>query len=434
MDSCPPCRTSPRREFLRIALGSSVAAGMATKFGVPFARAQQRPARAKACILLWMQGAQSQIDTWDLKPGTDTGGPFKEIETAAPELRICEHLPRTARQMDKVSIVRTLHSKDPNHDTASYYLHTGYRQASDLRHPHLGSVILHEMGPAKTDLPGCVVLGGDPPAGAAYLPPERGPAVFDKLDNPTEDLANLYDGTKMDGTSRHYFGRDTLERRWRLLQSFEQDWAKKHEDSRVDARRRAYERAWRVLSSADLKAFELRHEPASVRAAYGETALGRAVLLARRLVQTGVRFVEVQYGSWDSHADNFTTHRRLMTDIDGPYAALLEDLGRTGLLSETLVVLMGEFGRTPRVNAARGRDHWTRNWCACLAGGGLAGGRAVGRTDALGMDIADRPVSVGDLFATLYACCGVDAEKPYTSGAGRPVKILDGGDPVKELF
>src|SRR5574341_866175 len=160
MDACPQCRPASRREFLRVALGSSAAAGLAAKFGVPLAVAQQKPAKAKACILLWMQGAQSQIDTWDLKPGTETGGPFKEIETSAPGVRICEHLPRTARQMDKVALLRTLHSKDPNHDTATYMLHTGYRQNADLQHPHVGSVILEELGPGKTDLPGCIVLGG----------------------------------------------------------------------------------------------------------------------------------------------------------------------------------------------------------------------------------------------------------------------------------
>src|SRR5438552_725385 len=142
------CSHCSRRDFVRLAIGASAAAGLTAKFGLA-APAQQGPARAKACILLWMQGAQSQLDTWDLKPGTETGGPFKEIETAAREIRICEHLPRTAKQMDKVSLIRTLNSKDPNHDTATYYLHTGYRQNSDLPNPHVGSVILQELGPSK---------------------------------------------------------------------------------------------------------------------------------------------------------------------------------------------------------------------------------------------------------------------------------------------
>jgi hypothetical protein len=285
-------------------------------------------------------------------------------------------------------------------------------------------VILEELGAAKTDLPGCIVLGGEPPAGAAYLPAERGPAIFDKLDNPSEDLVQ----------STEYFPKGTLERRWSLYRDFEPEWTKKHDDARVQARERTYERAWKVLSSADVKAFDLAREPETVRKLYGPSPFGRALLTARRLVQTGVRFVEVQIGSWDSHADNFNAHERLLRLIDGPYAALLEDLARSGLLDETLVLLMSEFGRTPRINSARGRDHWTKNWCATLGGAGVAGGRVVGRTDATGQGIEDRPVSIPDLFATIYRVFGVSPEKEHLAGGGRPLKILEGGEPVKELF
>ena len=416
MDRCPNCS---RRDFVKLTLGASALGA----FGLP-AIAQDRAAKAKSVILLWMQGAQSQIDTWDLKPGTETGGPFKEIETAAREIRICEHLPRTAKQMDKVELIRTLNSKDPNHDTATYMLHTAYRQNTDLQHPHVGSIVLEELGPGKTDLPGCIVIGTDAPAGAAYLAAERGPAVFDKLDNPTEDIFG----------ETEFFPKGTLSRRWELLRDFEDGGNKRHEDARVEARRRMYDRTYKVLRSADIKAFDLKLEPMSVRKAYGETAFGRAVLMARRLVQTGVRFVEVAVGSWDTHARNFDGHKRLMSDIDTPYAALLEDLSKTGLLSETLVLLMGEFGRTPRINAAQGRDHWTRSWCACLAGGGIGGGRLIGRTDKLGMAVENRPVSVGDLFATVYHALGVNLEKEYLTAGGRPMKLLPDGLPVQELF
>ncbi|MBV8878534.1 MAG: DUF1501 domain-containing protein, partial [Planctomycetaceae bacterium] len=346
------------------------------------------------------------------------------IPTASKAIQISEHLPKSARQMDKVSIIRTLNSKDPNHDTATYYLHTGYRENPDLQHPHVGSVILEELGPGKTDLPGCVVLGGDPPAGAAYLPADRGPAIIDRLENPSADLV----------ASTEYFAKGTLDRRWKLLRGFEEDWNRKHQDTRVDAREKTYERAWKILASADLKAFELSKEPDPVRKLYGETPLGRAALLARRLVQTGVRFVEIQYGSWDTHSDNFGGHKRLMADIDTPYAALLEDLGKTGMLQDTMVLLMTEFGRTPRINVGQGRDHWSKNWCACLAGGGIAGGRVIGRTNEFGLEIEDRPVGIPDLYATLYHAFGVDTDKKYLTPGARPLKILDGGEVVKELF
>jgi hypothetical protein len=422
MSHCPNCS---RRDFVRLALGASAAAGIGSKFGLPAALARQtKPAKAKACILFWMQGAQSQIDTWDPKPGTEFGGPFKAIPTASRAIQISEHLPKTAKQMDKVSLIRTLNSKDPNHDTATYFLHTGYRENPNLQHPHVGSVILEELGPGKTDLPGCIVLGGDPPAGAAYLAADRGPAIIDRLENPSADLVS----------STEYFSKGTLDRRWQLLKGFEEDWNRKHQDARVDAREKTYERARKILASADLKAFELSKEPDPVRKLYGETPLGRAALLARRLVQTGVRFVEIQYGSWDTHSDNFGGHKRLMADIDTPYAALLEDLSRSGMLQDTMVLLMTEFGRTPRINVGQGRDHWARNWCACLAGGGFAGGRVIGRTNELGTDIEERPVSVGDLYATLYSAFGIDPDKKYMTPGARPVKVLDGGEAVRELF
>jgi hypothetical protein len=422
------CSNCSRRDFVRMALGGSAAAGMMSKFGIPFAAAQDKTTsashKAKACILFWMQGAQSQLDTWDLKPGTETGGPFKPIKTAAPGIEICEHLPRTAKQMDKVSIIRTLNSRDPNHDTATYFLHTGYRENPDLQFPHVGSILLEELGAGKTDLPGCIVLGGEPPAGAAYLPAERGPVIIDRLANPTDDLL----------ATNEYFAKGTLERRWKLLRSFEEDWNKKHPGGRVEARERTYERAWKILSSKDLKAFEVAKEPDAVKKAYGDTPLGKAALLARRLVQTGVRFVEIQYGSWDTHSDNFGGHKRLLGDIDGPYAALLDDLAKSGMLADTMVVLMGEFGRTPRINIGQGRDHWSRCWSVCLAGGGIAGGRVVGKTDDLGMEIKERPVSVGDLYSTIYHCFGVNPDKKYTGPGSRPMKILEDGDVVKELL
>src|SRR5262245_19436961 len=422
MAHCPNCS---RRKFVRMSLGAGAAAGMASKFGFPFALAQSASTvKAKACILLWMQGAQSQLDTWDLKPGTETGGPFKPIPTASPGVQICEHLPKTAKQMDKVALLRTLNSRDPNHDTATYFLHTGYRQNPDLQYPHLGSVLVEELGQGKTDLPGCIVLGGEPPAGAAYLSADRGPAIIDRLDNPTADLI----------ATNEYFAKGTLERRWKLLRGFEEDWNKKHADSKIDVRERTYERAWKILSSADLKASEIAKEPDAVKKAYGDTPFGKAALLARRLVQTGVRFVEIQYGSWDTHSDNFGGHKRLLGDIDTPYAALLDDLAKSGMLADTMVVLMGEFGRTPRINIGQGRDHWSRCWSACLAGGGIAGGRVIGKTDELGMEIKERPVSVADLYATIYHCFGVNPDKKYAGPGSRPTKILEGGDMVKELL
>lgn len=397
-----------RREFVRVSLAGGL--GLYAS-GLELAARQATGGKAKACILLWLAGGPSQVDTFDLKPGLT---PFKEIPTAG-EARISEHFPRLARQMARVSLVRTLHSRDPNHATATYLLHTAYRKAADVEHPHCGSVIADELG-ERTDLPGCVVIGGDPKCGAGYLPGEKAPVVFDKLEAPAEDV-------------KLAVPRDRFKRRWELLGALDARFGRERDERVVEERRQAYERAYKVLTSEKVKAFDLSKEDAS---RYGSTAFGRACLIARRLVEAGVRFVEVALGDWDSHADNAAAHKRLMEILDPAYAGLLQDLADRRMLEETMVVCMGEFGRTPRVNGAAGRDHFTKCWSAALSGGGLAGGRVVGETD--GMDVKARPVSVQDLFATFYTAFGVNPAKEKVATGGRPLKLVDGGAPVAELF
>jgi len=413
-----------RREFVRLTLGTSVGALAGLAGGLPGVGLQEgtRASRARRLVLLWMAGAPSQLDTFDLKPGAPTGGPFREIETAVPGIRICEHLPQVAQEMRRLSLVRTVHSSDPNHETATYFLHTGYRKAPDTMHPHFASVLVKELGSAA-DLPGCVAIGGNPPAGSGYLAPETGPVVFDKLSDPTEDVMLAKGITP-----------ERLEERWKLLREFEGPFLGSHDDAALEARSRAYERAYRVLTSRRVKAFDVQEEPEKVRRRYGDTPLGRACLMARRLLEAEVRCVEVMFGDWDTHADNFNGHRKLMADLDPACAALVGELAERGLLDETLVVWMGEFGRTPAVNGAEGRDHFTRAWTVMLGGGGVAGGRVVGRTDETGREILERPVSVADLFATVYSCFGIDARKEHLTQAKRPLKILEGGEPVRELF
>jgi hypothetical protein len=383
---------------------------LASKFGLPAQDSVARGGTAKACILLWLTGGPSQLDTFDPKPGLSS---FKDIETAA-EARIGEGFPRLAREMRRVSLVRTLHSNDPNHATATYLLHTAYRRTPGLEHPHLGSVIAAELGD-RSDLPGCVVIGGDPQCGAGYLPGDKGPVVFDKLDNPAEDV-------------KLSVPRDRFKKRWEMLSALDDRFSKEHELRMVVERREAYERAQRVLTSDKVKAFDLsKEEPGR----YGTTPFGRACLISRRLVEAGVRFVEVAMGDWDTHSDHVSRHRTLAEGLDGPYAALVADLADRRLLDETLVLCMGEFGRTPALNGAGGRDHYTRCWSAALGGGGIAGGRVVGRTD--GREIQDRPVTVPDFFATLYRAFGISPQKEHRA-AGRPLLLVEGGTPVEDLF
>jgi uncharacterized protein (DUF1501 family) len=422
MSNCAHCAIR-RRDFVRMALGTSAAAALSGKFLLPAPAQQQRPAKAKAVILLWMQGGPSQIDTFDPKPGADTGGPFKAVETKIPGAPVSEHLPRVAAVADRLSIVRTLHSKDPNHDTARYLLHTGYRTDPTVEHPHLGSLIVKELGTKAEGLPGCITVGKDSTVGSGYLPPELAPLLVEKIENPLEDLKLASGVTKF-----------RLDDREKLLEAQNASFAASHADGRVESQQKAYERAFALMRSPHLKAFDVAGEPEETRKLYGSSPFGRACLMARRLVEAGVRFVEVSLADWDTHNDNFNRSKKLMEQLDPGMAGLLADLDRRKMLSETLVLWMGEFGRTPKVNGGNGRDHWTRNFAAALAGGGIAGGRAVGRTNATGTEPLERPVSVQDLFATIYGQLGIDVQKKFQTPVGRPVRILEGGEPVKELL
>lgn len=405
-----------RRDFLRLTFGATALLGSRLGLAMPAVRS------AKSVILLWLQGAPSQIDTWDPKPGTETGGPFRAIDTAARGVRICEHLPRVAGRMDRISLVRTVHSKDPNHDTARYLLHTAHRREPTVNYPHVGSLVTQELGIRAAGLPGCITIGGDPGAGAGYLSPDLAPFLVEKIDAPLEDVA------RPAGVNRW-----RLEDREKLLDEQSRSFQESRRDPMVEQHRKSCERAFALMRSEHLKAFDLSDEPDKVRKAYGDTPFGRAVLMGRRLVEAGVRFVEVQLGDWDTHSDNFNRTKALLDVLDPAFAALVDDLTARRMLEDTLVVCMGEFGRTPKINGAQGRDHFTRAWSVALAGGGIRGGRAVGETDDLGMEIRRRPVSVEDLYATFFSCLGIDPAKEGKTDLGRPVRLLDGGKPVDEL-
>ena len=415
MNECSHCSLG-RRDFIRIAFGATAGAALASKFGL----AAGQETRPKSVILLWMQGAASQIDSWDPKPGTATGGPFKTIDTKRG-WSVSEHLPRMAGIADRWSLVRTLFSKDPNHDTAQYLLHTGHRRVETVDYPHLGSLICSELGMRDGGLPGCVTIGGDDGVGSGFLAPETTPFLVEKIDDPLEDLKSITSSWR-------------LEERARLLEAQNEGFRKEHNERRVLEHQRAYDRALALMKSPHLKAFDLSGESDETKKLYGAGAFSRACLMARRLVEAGTRFVEVRLADWDSHSDNFNRQKGLMSQLDPGFAGLLEDLQRKSMLNETLVVWLSEFGRTPKVNAAQGRDHFTRAWSAVLAGGGIQGGRVVGSTTEDGLEVADRPVSVEDLYATLFDRLGVDPSKKVATPNGRSVKLLDGGRPVRELL
>lgn len=426
MDGCKHCRRAKevsRRDFVRLTLGTAAGLGIASKFGLGWAQDQVNPARAKAkaVILLWMQGGPSQLETFDPKPGTETGGPTKAIDTAIKGVQICEHLPQVAKIMDKISLIRTLNSNDPNHETAIYYLHTGYRKEPLVDRPSLGCVVSKEIGDDKFDLPASVVFGNTL-VGPGVLGPRYSPFHIGKVDTPLENVV-LPTGVTM----------KRMKDREALLRSQQDEFRKNRDARELDDHAMAYEQALKIVHSTRLDAFDISKEPDKVRKAYGDTSFGKACLMGRRLVEAGVKFVEISLGDWDTHDNNFQRTKDLCGQLDPAMAALIRDLSDRKLLDETLVIWMGEFGRTPVINQANGRDHFTKAWSVALAGAGIKGGRVVGRTNDTGTDVAERPVKVADLFATIYDRLGIDTNQKMITPEGRPFKYLDHGDILKEL-
>jgi uncharacterized protein (DUF1501 family) len=414
-----------RRGFLKVGMGGILSLLMAQWLDPRTALAQTAGAgRAKprSCILLWMNGGPSHIDTFDPKPGAATGGRFKAIRTRASGVEICEHLPNVADVADRMAIIRSMTSREGNHQRAQYLMHTGYAPNPTLAHPSLGSYVSAELGDPNFDLPNFVSISG-PSIGAGFLGVQYGPYV---VQNPGQPLQNVSYPRNVN-TGRFL-------QRQQALEMMERDFAARTGDVKVSGRRAVYAKAIRMMQSPRLKAFDLTEEPAAVKAAYGDTNFGRGCLMARRLVESGVRFVEVVQDGWDTHQDNFGRTERLLKQVDPAMATLIRELDERRLLDTTLVIWMGEFGRTPRINSNDGRDHYPQAWSAVLAGGGARRGVAYGQTDAEGARVADKPVTVPDFFATLATLLGMDPRKSFMTPVGRPISITDSGTPVRDLM
>jgi hypothetical protein len=415
-----------RRDFLRFLPAAGFAAGVLPFGDVVAAHAADLRKRHKACILLWMQGGPSQFETFSPLEGHGNGGGTKAIATTVPGMRFAESWPAVATVADRLAVIRSMTSKEGSHPRASFYLHTGYLPNPSARHPTLGSIVASELAGqrdgAPPDLPPVVRIGGRGrgDSGAGLLGMQWDPY---ELRDPGQSPAN----TSPQVSSERYLARlDLMEQ---LGSGFARSLPQEAADHAS-----LYRRATRMILSDEMRAFEIDREPEAVRAAYGEGAFASGCLLARRLVESGVSFVEVVSNGWDTHQDNFEKVSELAGQVDRPFAALVRDLEQRGMLDDTLVIWMGEFGRTPQVNPRGGRDHFPRSFNAVLAGGGIAGGAIVGRTDKAGVEVADRPVTVPDLFATFCASLGIDPAKENMSSTGRPIKLVDGGQAVQELL
>jgi hypothetical protein len=394
-----------------------------------------------------MSGGPSTIDLWDLKPGHANGGTFKEIATSAAGVRISEHLPKIARHMDRMAIIRSMSSKEGDHGRATHLLHTGYLPSNSVAYPTLGSLVSKELGRDDFPLPTFVTIAPyrffSPAAyGSGFLGPMHSPMIIaDNLGFGAVPAGRYEDALKVkDLEPAGKVSSDEVDSRIDLLRDLDSDFGKTRPDTPPRSHRSAVTRAVRLMKSRARKAFDLDQEKSSVRDNYGRNLFGQSCLLARRLVEQGVPFVEVTLGGinggafgWDTHGNNFAQVKALSAVLDNAWAALMQDLKDRCLLNDTLIVWMGEFGRTPKINQGGGRDHWPNSWATVLAGGGIKGGQAYGRTSKDGTTVESNLVAVPDFVATVVKGLGIDPDKQNRMN-GRPIRIVEkGGKPIKEI-
>jgi hypothetical protein len=445
-----------RREWMKLLGAGVVSYSMSGWVDALAADAAGHPGRKRACILLWMSGGPSQMDTFDLKPGHANGGPFKEISTAVPGVRISEHLPKVAKHMDRMAVVRSMSTKEGDHGRATYLLRTGYLPAGTIQYPMIGSLLARELGDKETALPNCVSIAPQRGVSAAawgsgFLGPQYAPLIVGDGaasppagdgDNANANLAGIDAALKVQDLvppkgvdPRH------TDARVDLLKEMDESFVAQHPGAAPLSHQAAYQRAVKLVKTQASKAFNLEEEKPELRDAYGRNLFGQGCLLARRLVERGVPFVEVSLSnagnnaSWDSHAQNFDMVKALSEVLDPAWSTLMTDLKDRGMLDSTLIVWMGEFGRTPKINPNNGRDHFPDAWSTVLAGGGIKGGQAIGKTSGDGMKVEDRPVTVPDFLATVCSALGVDPTKSNDSNAGRPIRIVDiAAKPITEVL
>jgi hypothetical protein len=423
------CDGVRRREFLKVgalsAFGLTLSGLLRAEALVP--AASRRPI---SCILLWMGGGPSQLDTFDPKPDApaEIRGEFGTVRTSIPGVHVSELLPRMATRLDKYSLLRSVTSPDNGHETATHYCLTGYKFTPAVEYPSYGSVLTRELG-GNSEMPPYVLLGGYPfgYGGAGYMGGTYNPFTIDgDVGAPNFRVrdVSLPGGVQM----------ERVKRRQSLLAAIDV-FQKQVEASEVRTMDSFYERAYALVTSPRAKlAFQLDLEPPPVRERYGTSRFGHSCLLARRLVEAGVRFVTINWGAWDTHQDNFKSLRGSLPQLDLAYSALLDDLHARGLLESTLVIWMGEFGRTPKVNPSAGRDHWAQAMSVCMGGGGVKTGLVIGETNERSEEPKTRPIRVEDVAATIYRALGIDSSKEYLTPQNRPVRINYDGEPVAEIL
>jgi len=414
-----------RRGFL----GAAAAGAFAANMGV--LNVLQSPTLAselkrqqKHVILLWLAGGASQLETWDPKPGHDNGGPFRAIETNVPGVHISELLPKMAQRMHTTCLIRSLNTRNADHGGGAELMERGRRDEPTVKYPDLGAIIARELGRPDSEVPDYVSMytstEGRRKGSAGFLGARYAPMFLDKELMPA-NIRRLEQISDLDH-----------QQRGELRQMLGEKFARGRGSHSVDSHNGAYKRVRGLMASEKL--FDVSLEPQKYRDAYGPTQFGEQVLVARRLIEAGVPFVKVARAWWDSHGQNFETHLELVTELDHVMSTLIDDLEARGLLEHTLIITLGEFGRTPRINPSLGRDHFASAWSASLTGCGIKGGAVWGKTSPDGMSVVDGEVGAGELFATIFQALGIDHKKDYYLGS-RPIPLTNPGtEPIRDVL
>ncbi|TWT42774.1 DUF1501 domain-containing protein [Botrimarina hoheduenensis] len=409
-----------RRDFLSLVAGGAMTMGLPARLALaaPVLRQQQ-----KRCVVLWMAGGPSHLETLDPKEAVAGAVGSASIATAVPGIHLSENLPELAKVMDEVAIVRSLTSREGSHPRAQHLMQHGYLPMGGVKFPALGANVCDQLQAAAGALPGYVRIGGGRVynGGAGMLGVEYAPLGVRDPSRPPDNTTAMVSG-------------DRREQRLALLDLIQANFGAAEGADRVAERRQLVNAAEAMIQSPGMEAFDLAQESSAARQAYGEGRFAEGCLLARRLLEAGVTFVEVVQNGWDSHQDNHKQVAAQCAQVDRPASQLLRDLRERGMLDSTLVVWLGEFGRTPKINARGGRDHYPKAFSAWLAGCGVRGGQVIGATDEQGAQVIEQPVSPKDLHQTIYAALGIDADYENTSSTGRPIRLVDEGTPIEGLL
>jgi uncharacterized protein (DUF1501 family) len=409
-----------RRSFLGgVAVGSLGFAGM-----IHPVTAKELQKKQKRVVVIDLAGGVSQLETWDPKPGTNTGGPFQAIATSVPGIQICELLPHTAKQMHRIALVRGINTMENDHGKGHYIMHTGRRKEPAMEYPHLGSVIAKLFG-AEQGLPGYLHIrankgGGFNKQDAAFLGPRYASVTLGDGQPPANllrpaDLSAEADKLRNDLRTRH-----------------DERFLKGRKTAETEAYTHSFDQAEQLMAKKDV--FDVTKEPMALREKYGTHEFGRHCLLARRLLESGATFVKVTHSNYDTHHENFDFHIEQLGEFDRPFATLIDDLAQRGMLESTLIIVMSEFGRTPTINRNYGRDHWGTAWSVAIAGCGIKGGAVVGKTNANGTAVTDRMVNGGHLFHTYFRALGIDSRRNHYVNK-RPIPMADPkAEPIKEIL